>query len=629
MGLNPVLGRMAYALLFTVAVPALLCWWAQASAAAVNLPAIVAPGLGSVCAVAGSLLLILGMLALWRDGGGLPMNAFPPPRYVVRGVYAIFPHPIYLGFIGLCLGCSLWTGSASGLWLVTPCTALALWALVVGYERPDLQRRFGELIRPWLSLPQDAAAPATPGQRAATAILVFLPWLALYEAVHLLGRPPDAFTLFLPGERSHALWVWTEWLYASAYLVPLVVLAPGSARDLRRFALQGLIATAVLTLVYLVLPVISPALPGDLRGIAGAMLRQERAWSEQAVAAFPSFHVVWVFVAADVLRRRFRRLGWIALLWASAVALSCCTTGMHAVLDVVAGVAAASVFIRYERVWELLRSGAERIADSRREWRIGPLRIINHGIYAGVGAGIGVWMIGSLSGGKDAWAVLLIGFCGVAGAALWAQMVEGSPALLRPFGYYGSIFGCIGGLLLGWAGGANAVLLLGAFATAAPFIQACGRLRCLGIGIVYRHPQSRVVRFTQFSGVHLHPTQLYSLLGNLAIGALLVRLWFLAVPPPFIAGLYLILSGIARFAEEAYRGEPQTMRYGGLPVYQWLAVLCVLGGVALTTWPSAPAPVPQLGGLSLVTTAVGFGLFAGMAMGVDLPESNWRFSRLT
>jgi hypothetical protein len=34
--------------------------------------------------------------------------------------------------------------------------------------------------------------------------------------------------------------------------------------------------------------------------------------------------------------------------------------------------------------------------------------------------------------------------------------------------------------------------------------------------------------------------------------------------------MYLILSGVLRFMEEAYRGEPQTRRLAGLPIYQWL-----------------------------------------------------------
>ena len=49
----------------------------------------------------GVALMGFGMLALWRDGGGLPMNAFPPPRLVTGSIYALVPHPIYVGFVAV------------------------------------------------------------------------------------------------------------------------------------------------------------------------------------------------------------------------------------------------------------------------------------------------------------------------------------------------------------------------------------------------------------------------------------------------------------------------------------------------------------------------------------------------
>jgi protein-S-isoprenylcysteine O-methyltransferase Ste14 len=97
----------------------------------VRLP-LFAPPLGLAIAVAGAASLLLGMLHLWRYGGGLPMNAFPPPRYVERGIYRLLPHPIYAGFVMLCAGISIAVRSASGLWLVSPIAALGCAALVLG-----------------------------------------------------------------------------------------------------------------------------------------------------------------------------------------------------------------------------------------------------------------------------------------------------------------------------------------------------------------------------------------------------------------------------------------------------------------------------------------------------------------
>jgi phosphatidylglycerol:prolipoprotein diacylglycerol transferase len=149
------------------------------------------------------------------------------------------------------------------------------------------------------------------------------------------------------------------------------------------------------------------------------------------------------------------------------------------------------------------------------------------------------------------------------------------------------------------------------------------------LGIVYTHPQSRVVTIAHLCGVPLHPTQLYSIIGNLIIAAVLMRLWFLGLPPLFLAGLYLLFSSIARFVEEGFRGEPQTIRFAGLPIYQWLAIILSITGIILTSLPGLSVPQPHWGDWNLAAISLGFAGFTWFAMGVDFPESHWRFSRLT
>ena len=67
----------------------------------------------------------------------------------------------------------------------------------------------------------------------------------------------------------------------------------------------------------------------------------------------------------------------------------------------------------------------------------------------------------------------------------------------------------------------------------------------------------------------------------------------------------------------------------GLHIYQWLAIGQTLAGIVTTTLPSIPraggfvAPSPLL-----LTAAAVMALVAGVAMGVDFPRSNRRFSRL-
>ena len=108
-----------------------------------------------------------------------------------------------------------------------------------------------------------------------------------------------------------------------------------------------------------------------------------------------------------------------------------------------------------------------------------------------------------------------------------------------------------------------------------------------------------------------------------------MRLWSLGAAYSLVAGAYLILSGIARFVDESYRGEPQTLVIGGLRIYQWLAILSFVVGAVFTTIPSGAAPgFWYWFDIRVLLAAAAFGLSAGFAMGVDFPGSARRFARL-
>jgi len=631
-------GRILYGALFAVLLPAVLWAWTRATAPAIGLPAYKSMAGGAALALVGALMMSAGMHALWRHGGGLPMNAFPPPRFVRQGIYRYLGQPIYLGAVLLCAGAALGAGSASGLWLVTPTLAAGAAALVLGYERPDLRRRFGAAVRPpVLALPRGTGAPPTAWERAAVYVLVLLPWLVAYQAVQFIGMPPNAVDSRLPFERSWGVLQWTQAPYASGYaLVLLTPLVAGTGRALRRFALAGLVATALLTLIYLTVPLVAPPRAFEPTTWLGRMLAAEAAFNH-TVAAFPSFHVMWALLAAATWPRRARVAAYV---WAAAVAASCVTTGMHSLADVAAAIILFPAVLRYDLVWEGLRRGAERIANSWREWHFGPVRLINHGAWAGLGSGFGLLVAGTLAGADQLAGVLLVGFAALVGAGLWAQWLEGCSVLLRPFGFYGGLLGAIAGIVLASALGFEGWLLLGAFAVAAPWIQALGRLRCLvqgcchggpagaAVGIHYRHPRSRVTQLAGLAGQPLHPTPLYSILGNVVVGVLLARMWHLGAPPTLTAGVYFLLNGMARFVEESYRAEPQTRVIAGLHIYHWMALATVLAGmvVAAIPAPAPPAWAPFSSGL--LAAALALALATAMAMGVDFPRSDRRFSRL-
>ena len=581
-------------------------------------------------------------------GGGLPMNAFPPPRFVRSGIYRWIRNPMYVGFGLVAAGVSIAVGSAAGLWLVTPVTCLAAAALVYGYERHDLLRRFGPdaLTPPLLSLPRgDSEAPTVP-HRLAVFVWVLIPWLAAYSAVQALGRPPDAFQTAFSFERKWAVLQWTEVFYVSAYLfVPVTVLVIRTQRALRYFAVEGLIATVVVTLAWLTIPVVATNRPFEPTTLPGRMLAYELSHSN-GVAAFPAFHVLWAFISAEGWGAKAGNSGrspwvWAGWTWALLIAVSSVTTGMHTVLEV-AGAAVAYLPARhYGRVWTRVRALTERLANSWKEWRVGQIRVINHGVWAAAAGGVGTLIAGSAAGPDRDGAVMWVAMCALVGAGVWAQLLEGSSKLLRPFGWYGGVLGGIAGALSARVAGVPIVPLLAAFSIAAPWIQILGRLRCLvqgcchgrpapaSAGICYRHPRSRVTQLAHLAGMPIYPTPLYSIASDVVLGVILVRLRTLGASHTLVIGTFLMLGGIARFVEESYRGEPQTRAIAGLHSYQWLAILSLVAGIVSTTLTPVAGPAGFTApNAQLVCVALAVAVAGGFAMGVDFPASNRRFSRL-
>ena len=604
-----VLALSLYAALFVAALPALLVAWARALDASLDLPACHAAGAGRLIAACGFLVWAAGVVQIVRQGGGLPMNAFPPPRLATGGIYRLVAHPIYLGWVLACGGVALAAGSPSGLFVVTPAVALGCAALVIGLEGPGLRRRFGPSasFRTWLRLPADEVASPDLPERLAVCCLLVPTWLAVQAALVALAGGETAAGLPRPVPVGGAA------ALGAAGAVALAAFVARTRAALRAFAVEGLVALGLLAVVGLSVP-------------AG--------W-------WPASPVAWGGLAALALAARSR--AWAIAGWTVAAGLAglCLAEGRS--VGAVAGAAVLVLSARQPwRSWRRALDCAERLANSWRAWRVGPLRIISHGVYPGAAAAIGLAGMGALAGPAALGSAIVVSASALAGAALWAQWVEGSPRLLRPFGYYGAVIGAMLGAAVLSALGQPGALVLAATAVVAPWVQAIGRLRCLvqgcchgravapvhGIRVV--NPHSRVVALSGLAGQPIHPTQLYSIAGNVVIGVLLLRLWWVAAPIWFLGGAYLVLAGLARFAEEAYRGEPQTIQLVGLPIYQHLAVASVVTGVGLTMLGGAPAPVPaRLADPVLLEAAAAVGLVCWFGMGVDFPDSNRRFARLS
>jgi len=620
------LGKVLYGALFLLVVPALLILWASEAQRNVSMPVYGSPLLGFGLAIVGLGLMSGAMFELWKFGGGLPMNAFPPPRLVAQGTFRFLPHPIYTGFAILCFGVAMAAKSACGLWLVAPSIAIACTALVLGYEHPDLQRRFGRTL---CVLPAADDTPPSTLEKIRFLLLVVMPWVAMYE---LTAKLPVRGTVFGFSFEGHLLICpWTTLIYESTYIT--VALAPWCARtrrELRQMMISGWMATLIVFPFYWLVPSSAPRRTMESHNLMTWLLGLERA-TYPPVAAFPSFHVLWAVFVSRLYRPR-----WVGIAYVAAVSASCITTGMHYIPDVLVALLIAPVLSEPETVWRALRSFAERLANSWREWRIGSLRIINYAFYAALAAFVQVVIVtGALGPGRQ-WKVLVTVTAGLLGAGVWAQLVEGSSRLRRPFGFYGGLI-CGGIACLFFQ---ERWILLGANCLAAPWMQALGRIRCLVNGCCHGRPtapeigirlintRSRISNLAQLGGIPIHATQLYSLLSNVLLGLILARLWVSACSLSVIAGVYAIGNGAARFAEEAYRGEPQTPTMLGLRLYQWMAIGTVIMGAVVTSLVSGPAPRWSFSPSGLLL-AILFALVAGVALGVDFPESESMFARLT
>jgi len=635
-------GKVLYGLLFVVVIPVLLLLWSKYTRDIINLPV---PGncfIGYIFLLTGLAFILSGIRDLWYFGKGLPMNAFPPEKFVKQGIYAFTRHPIYSGAVLSCFGLSIITRSASGFWLVSPLFTLMIISYVVGFENERTLLIFGKQnYRPFLSLPDTSDIAPSFSERISSYFLVFIPWSIIYELFIFIGAPGDAISTTLAFEKHFSIWEFSEVFYLFAYLfalsVPLII---KTRKQLRCFIIDLWFATTIVGLIYLLFPFTVEQRDFVPHSFFGRLILLERSLDGRT-ATLPSFHVIWSFMAATYFSRSFIRFKWVWYFLAIMISVSCITTSSHSLLDIIAGLLMFIIIVHRQQIWNYIRLQSERLSNSWHEWRWGAVRIINHGFYGGAAGVVGTLLTGFFLGRQYAVAGFIILIFVIVGAGLWAQIIEGSSKLLRPYGYYGGLIGGISAsILASLLLSINIYYLLASLAMAAPWIQILGRLRCLvqgcchgkpadeNIGIRFTHPNSRVNKISGLSGVPLHPTQLYSIGTNIITGLILIRLFNIGMSTSFIIGIYLIFNGLGRFVEESFRGEAQTPYWAGMRIYQWIAIINILIGIFFTAIPNSGVLLFQPNILSLFLAIV-MGILVAMASGVDFPESKKRFARLT
>jgi len=621
--INLVLGKFLYGFVFLILIPAGLWLWAKYTEQIIQLPIIESKIAGGIMIVTGGFLMLWAMFALMYYGKGLPMNAYPPHVFVTNGPFRLFRHPIYWGFGLLMTGCFIFTGSQSGFWLVSPLAVLGMVALVLGHESIDLRKRFpDQSIRTILDYPESKTDSPDLRDRLAS-----LFWVGSYYVLsnliieELHGNVPPLF-----GEPLRIIPALGNSYYPFFSIILLLITPFILIRKdtLREWEVSGFIGLSLVCFIAILYPSI------------GAQYFPQQ---DSAIFTVPLF---LMFVAVKAMFHQSKPVAIIYTIVAFIVVIIQLANSRSAALNLADSILIFLLSSNYQRIWIFLKNTSEKIANSWKEWVFGKVRVINHGFYVGFGAFFGILLAGILAGKAYSWALLVFTILVTVFAALWAQIIEGSAKLKRPFGYYGGVVGILFGCLAVWAMGLNGWVIVGVGSVVMPWIQAIGRLRCLVngcchgrqtnnpmLGIRYFHARSRVCNISGLKGELIHPTQLYSILWLLFVGVFLLTLWNKSnVPISLIFGLYLILTSIGRFVEEAYRGEVQTPTIKGLHLYQWTAIVSCIVGILMTLIQIEPVVIRPGFSWESVWGAAISGFFIFFAMGVDFPNSNVRFSRL-
>lgn len=617
-----IIGKFLYATFFIIILPIILWFWAEYTEHLIQLPVIESKTAGWILTIAGCILGLLGMYALKKYGKGLPMCAYPPSEFVARGIYRLLGHPIYWGFGIFIIGCFILADSASGLWLISPLTILSMIAFVWGYEKIELKKRFpNESLNAMLDLPENNAESPNIRERFTSLFWVtVLLLISNFIIAKLTGNIPALFGKSLT----------IQFGFAQAYLPFFSVILIGTTpfllnrKDLlREWAFSGIIALCISNFIALLYPSV------------GA---QYLSLDNFIIITIP---IYLLLLSLKSIVKQSRKLGYFFGILTIILIIIQLTNCRSAALHFISSIFIFLISANYFRIWIYLKNYSEKIANSWKEWVFGKVRVINHGFYMGFSVFFGIILSGVLVGNDYAWPVLVFAVTLIVFSALWAQIIEGSEKLKRPYGYYGALVGIIFASGAVWAMGFNVWIVIGVNVVVMTWIQAIGRLRCLvngcchgsqvdnpNIGIRYYHQRSRVCGISGLKGKLIHPTQLYAILWLFLIGFILLNLWNHKFSPPFIFGIYLILAGIGRFVEEAYRGEVQTPIIKGLRLYQWTAIISTIIGIIMTIIQVDVNIIKSDFGLETFFAAIIGGLFATFAMGVDFPNSNARFSRL-
>jgi PAP2 superfamily len=174
-------------------------------------------------------------------------------------------------------------------------------------------------------------------ERVSVHLIAFGGWALVFGAVIWRGVPANMIDVHFAFERGWPVWEQAEWVYLSVYLVPAAMPWCVPTRGaLRRFVVNLFTLLLLSVPFFLLLPLGSPPRDFTPSSLSGEILAWETRRRDFAAVSFPSFHVFWGLLVAQVLQSLGRGWAIAGWLWAIAVTAACIATGAHALVDVAA-----------------------------------------------------------------------------------------------------------------------------------------------------------------------------------------------------------------------------------------------------------------------------------------------------
>ena len=282
-----------------------------------------------------------------------------------------------------------------------------------------------------------------------------------------IGVSLDSISTYLSFEYPISIFEWTEIFYLLAYpYVGCIAVIVQTKEQIRSFISTGIMNISIGIYLQIIFPFIAIPRKFNPTTILGKILLYERNF-DGPTAAFSSFHVSLAFISAYYYTWRFTKYKFMFYILSIFISISCITTGMHSIIDVIGGFSLFIIYIKREIIWIYLKNYFQYLANSRSSYNIGPLRIINHSLYAFLSGFIRFLIVCTFIGNISA--IFLVSISSLIGSVICAKIIEKSSGLSRLFDYFGCITGgFIGSIILSWIFTIPIISILSAYTLTSP-----------------------------------------------------------------------------------------------------------------------------------------------------------------